>query len=100
MMKDHVSGSPDSSWAPPAEKKKERQKEITKEYPEGAEEHCLAKNQHKILKSGQKRVFALWNEGRKGKKVSKGSDGFQKGCFAFTGQMKAQLRIIPRTKAR
>ena len=52
MMKDHVSGSPDSSWAPPAEKKKERQKEITKEYPEGAEEHCLAKNKHKILKSG------------------------------------------------
>ena len=78
MMKDHVSGSPDSSRAPLAEKKKERQKEITKEYPKEAEEHCLAKNKHKILKSGQKRTLLCGTKDAKARKYLKAVMAFRR----------------------
>ena len=43
--------------------------------------------------------FAWWSEGKKGKK-GKAMMAFRRVVFALTRQIKAQARIIPRTKAR
>ena len=42
----------------------------------------MSKNNHKILNCGQKRTFAWWSKGKKGKKGwSKGNKGVHKGGF-------------------
>ena len=60
----------------------------------------MVENEHTILIGGQKRDFAWWSKGRKGKKAfRKATMAFRNVVFAFASQKEAQARITPRTKA-
>ena len=67
-----------------------KEKERAKVYSKELDEHSLVNNKHTILNGGQKKCFAWWFKGERGKK------GFSK-CnevvFAHTNQKKAQARI-------
>ena len=97
-----VSGSPDIQ-GPPVEKKtrkRKRKKESTRVHTMEAEGHFLAKNKHKILKCGQKKVLLGGPRTQRQKDCQKAMMAFKRVVFAITSLKKAQSRIIPGTKAR
>ena len=76
--------------------------ESTSVYTKEEEEHSWAKNQHKILKCGQKMTLLDGTQDAKGRKdcqKKKNNDGFSEAWFSpFTIQIKAQLSIVSRNK--
>ena len=86
---------------PPAEKKKRKGKGKHNGIPERSGKHSLAKNKHKILKCGQKRTLPGGPKDAKARKAcQKAMMAFRRLVFVLTSQIKAQARMIPRTKAR
>ena len=61
----------------------------------------MAKNKHKVLKCGQKRILLGGPKDAKTRKdCQKAMMALRRVVVALTIQIKAQARIIPRTKAR
>ena len=61
----------------------------------------MAKNKHKILNGGQQMTFLGGPEERKARKACRmAMMAFRRVVFALTSQLKAQARIVSRTKAR
>ena len=87
---------------PPTENKTHEWKcEAQRFFQKEAEEHSLAKNKHKILKCGQRRTLLGAPKDAKARKAcQKTMMAFRRVVFALTSQIKAQARIVPRTKAR
>ena len=80
---------------------KKRVKEQAADDPKGLEEHSLAMIRYKIQKDGQKRTFAWWSKGKKGKKgLSKGNDGLQKDGFRLSQPDKGAGKDFHQNKGR
>ena len=82
-------------------KRRKGAKEKVKVDSKGPEEHSSVKNEHRILNGGQNKTFLGGPEERKARKACRmAMMAFRRVVFALTSQLKAQARIVSRTKAR